>query len=351
MAKKALKVLYIFAGERKKQEKLWRSGEHPDTCFLGLNHLKNFGVEAEYLENKTINYIRRKNFNLANLFYLFKLKNYEVVFLGGSLSLVFLAKVIFKFSKPKFVFFNTYFTNLLNRNRQGLKAGIIRRAIGSLDAIICPSEAQRNFLIKEGFDENKIFFIPTGVDVDFIGSYPAPKTSKDFVLSVGKDMGRDYKTLIEAVKNTAVNLKIVALARNLTDLILPANVSCQSLPFLELLPLYKNCQFVVIPTKKQGNFNGSDCSGHLALLDAMASGKAIIASERETLADYITDGVHGLIVEPENSEALKKAILKLLENHELAAEMGRRSREKAERLLSTKDFAENLAKIFKKIAE
>lgn len=352
MPDKKLKVLYIFAGERKKKEELWRKGEYPDTEFWGINYLKDFSIEAEYIENKAINFIRRKSFNLFNLFFVFKIRKYDIVFLSGSLSLVFLAKIILKFSKPKIIFFNTYFTNLLERNRSGLKARMIRKTIASLDAIICPSKAQKEFLIKEEFDGQKIYFIPTGVDVDFINSFPAINyEGEKFILSVGKDMGRDYKTLIEAVRHIDIKVKIVAFSRNVVGLDLPTNVSVQALPFIELLSLYRNCEFVVIPTKKQENIDGSDCSGHLVLLDAMAADKAIIASYRDTLNEYITNGIEGLIVEPENPEKLKEAIQKLLSNPQMALDMGRRAREKAKRELTTKIFAQNLASIFFKIAK
>ena len=353
MPDKKPKVLYIFAGERRKKEELRKRGEYPDTEFWGMNHLKDFGIEAEYIENKIINFIRKKSFNLFNLFYIFKIRKYDVVFLGGSLSLVFFAKVILRFANPKVIFFNTYLTNLLKRNRKGIKAMMVRRAIKSIYAIICPSRAQKEFLIKEGFSGEKIYFVPAGIDVDFFDSSPETQnTNKErFILSVGKDMGRDYKTLVEAVKNIDIKVKIVAFPRNVVGIDLPSNASIQVLPFIELLSLYRNCEFVVIPTKKQENIIGSDCSGHLVLLDAMAAGKAIIASDRDTLKEYIADGAEGLIVKPENVGELRKAIQKLLDNPQMAQDMGRRAKEKARRELTTKIFAQNLTRIFLETAK
>jgi glycosyltransferase involved in cell wall biosynthesis len=103
---------------------------------------------------------------------------------------------------------------------------------------------------------------------------------------------------------------------------------------------------VIISTKKENDFDGSDCSGHLVMLDAMASGKAIVASYRSTISDYITDGQEGILVEPKNKEALRREINKLLDDPQIAKDMGNRAREKANNLLTTEIFAKNLANIF-----
>ena len=351
-----VRVLYIFANERKQMEQEWQEGIMPDTYFIGLNHLQKFGVKAEYIENKIINFIRNKSFNLTNIFLLFKIRKYDIVFSGSSLMIVFLAKVIFRFRKPKFVWYNTFFTNLLKRNRNDLKGWIIRKSIGALDAIICPSQAQKDFLVKEGFSQDKIYFIPTGVDVDFIALRQKVLPDYDgekYILAVGRDMGRDYKTLIEAMRGLDIKLKIAALPRNFSGLDvnnLPENVEFLGfVPFNKLVGFYKNAEFVIISTKKEDDFDGSDCSGHLVMLDAMASGKALIASYRSTIGDYIKNGQEGILVEPGNQKELREVIEKLLKNPQLARDMGNKAREKAAEMLTTEIFAKNLAEIFDRI--
>lgn len=348
--------MYIFANERKQMERERQERIMPDTYFIGLNYLEKFGINAEYAENKIINFIRQRSFNLTNIFLLFKIRKYDIVFSGSSLMIVFLAKVIFRFRKPKFAWYNTFFTNLLKRNKAGLKNWIIRKSINSLDAIVCPSSAQKDFLIKEGFKKEKIFFIPTGVDVDFIISKQKALLDykgEKYILAVGRDMGRDYKTLIEVVRGLNIKLKIAALPRNFEKSVLenlPVNIEFLGfVPFGRLVEIYKNAEFVVISTKKENDFDGSDCSGHSVMLDAMASGKAIVASCRSTIIDYITDGQEGILVEPENIEKFLEAIKKLLDNPQLAKEMGARSREKSVKSLSTEIFAKNLAEIFNRI--
>lgn len=354
-AKPFLKVLYVFANERKEMEQEWLAGKMPDTYFIGLNHLKNFGIKAEYYENKLINFIRQKSFNLANVLLLFKIRKYDIIFSGSSLLIVFLAKVIFRFQKPKFIWYNTFLTNLVKRNDYGLKKWFVQKTINSLDAIVCPSQVQKDFLIKQGFAADKIYYIPTGVDVDFIQKQKnnLEPVKEKYILSVGKDMGRDYKTLIGAAKDLDIKVKIVALPRNFdkNDLNnLPPNVEFLGfVPFNKLVKLYLNAEFIVIPTKKESDLDASDCSGHYVLLDTMASGKAIVASHRSTIADYITNGQEGILVEPENPEKLKEAIKKLLDNPQMAKEMGKQALEKVKAEMTTRMFAESLTVVMNNI--
>ena len=352
MSNKRIKVLYIFAGERKGMEKQWQKEEMPDTYFIGLNYMKEFGIDAEYIENKLVNYLRNKNFNLANIILFFKIRKYDVVFSGASLLIIFLTKVIFRFSKPKFVCYNTFLTNLI-KNNTGVKAWIIRKTIKSIDAIVCPSKAQKDFLIKQGFSKDKIYFITNGVDVEFIRKKQAElsqEPKEKFILSVGRDAGRDYKTLVEAVKNLDIKVKIIALPRNLKGIDnLPANISVETLPFLKLVELYKQAEFIIIPTKKEENLQSADCSGQYVLLDSLASKQATIASKRSTIYDYVDDQKEAILVEPESPKQLKNAINYLLNNPKKAKELGINAFLRAKEQFTTKIFAKNLAQIFTKL--
>lgn len=334
----------------------WEAGKMPDSHLIGFNHLKDFGIEASYIENRALNYIRKKNFNLTNLFLLPVLFRYDVVFSGASLFLPLMAKVILRMKRPKFVWYNTFFTNTLKRNA-GMRWRLwaLRKTIASLDAIVCPSTAQRDFLIAQGFDPAKIFFVPNGIDIEFMKKKLSESESLSsdetpFILSVGKDNGRDYQTLVEAVKGLPIEVRIVALPRNLERVAnIPPNVKILGfVPFPKLVELYKEALFVVIPTKGEQHLDASDCSGQYVLLDAMSVGKGIIASARETLSDYFADQGEGLVVPAEDSSALRKAIERLLSDQAFIARLGERAKMKSE-LYTTRSLAENLAGLFKKI--
>jgi glycosyltransferase involved in cell wall biosynthesis len=75
--------------------------------------------------------------------------------------------------------------------------------------------------------------------------------------------------------------------------------------------------------------------GHpLAVLEAMAAGKPIVATTVGGLAEAIEDGVSGLLVPPGDADALAEAVVSLLRDPERAARLGREARRALEERFS-----------------
>jgi glycosyltransferase involved in cell wall biosynthesis len=68
-----------------------------------------------------------------------------------------------------------------------------------------------------------------------------------------------------------------------------------------------------------------------ALLEAMAMGKAVVASDVAGVPEVVEPGVSGLLVPPEDHMALEKALSRLFEDRGLAARLGRAARETVEK--------------------
>jgi phosphatidylinositol alpha-mannosyltransferase len=67
----------------------------------------------------------------------------------------------------------------------------------------------------------------------------------------------------------------------------------------------------------------------IVLLEAMAMGKPIVATNIEGYNSVLTHGAEGLLVPPKNEEALARALVSLLTNEPLRQEMAARARLKA----------------------
>ncbi|MDP3763194.1 MAG: glycosyltransferase family 4 protein [bacterium] len=347
-----LRVLYLFAGQRRKLYEEYKKGKASDIHLVGFNRMADYGIEATFLENRLTEFLRKISFNLTQLPVLFRLRSCDVIFSGSGLLTLFFVKYVFRFKKPKWVIYNTYLTNLLKRNRQGLKSWIIRKAVFSADAIVSPSLAQQDFLKNAGLPPEKNYYVPYGIDHAFYDKDTrVSEISERYIFSSGRDVGRDYKTLIEAVKGLPVRLIIAALPRNLKNVgELPPNVNVLYLKRTETQPFLKKAEFVVTTTIPEEKMAGSDCSGQYSLLESMSYAKAVITTARATLTGYFTAGEHGLIVTSENVAELKEAIMLLWNDPQKAKTMGEAARNKVRSQFAMEIFARKLAEIFREVA-
>lgn len=80
------------------------------------------------------------------------------------------------------------------------------------------------------------------------------------------------------------------------------------------------------------------------LIEAMAASKPIVASQVGGIVDLVQDGVNGILVPPKNSDALCSGILKLLDNRDLAEQLGVHGRK---RVYSDFDVSTGIRKIEK----
>ena len=85
----------------------------------------------------------------------------------------------------------------------------------------------------------------------------------------------------------------------------------------------RQADLFVLPSRSEGFSN--------ALIEAMANGLPMVATDVGGNAEAVQDGVSGFIVPPGSAPALAEAILRLLSSPEAASEMGRSARERVER--------------------
>ncbi|QVM83125.1 glycosyltransferase family 4 protein [Novosphingobium decolorationis] len=68
------------------------------------------------------------------------------------------------------------------------------------------------------------------------------------------------------------------------------------------------------------------------ILEAMATGRAVITTDMPGCREPIVDGENGYLVEPRDAEALRAAMMRFVEEPERAATMGARARDLAEKV-------------------
>jgi glycosyltransferase involved in cell wall biosynthesis len=107
--------------------------------------------------------------------------------------------------------------------------------------------------------------------------------------------------------------------------------ACSNISVIDFMPniwcVWDCCDIAVVPSTEPEPFG-------LVAIEAMASGKPVVAAGHGGLLDIIDDGVTGLLFEPGNAEALADSLLYLIENPVLRASMGRMGRERQTSLFS-----------------
>jgi glycosyltransferase involved in cell wall biosynthesis len=85
--------------------------------------------------------------------------------------------------------------------------------------------------------------------------------------------------------------------------------------------------------------------------EAMAAGKAVVASNVGGIPEQVVDGLNGRLVPPKDAGALASAILDLIGNPELLSAYGKASRRRAEELFGMDAFISAYEKLFQKMAD
>ncbi len=317
--------------------------DYPDTQFYGLNHLSKFGIDAEFKEPQ-----KALGFRLRHFLMYFTARKYDVVFGSSILYMAFWKKFIP--TKTKFVLLNISLGRTIAANKHKFfKRKIIYRLLKSIDAVVCLTNIQKEYLEKSApFFKGKVYVVPLGVDTIYYK--PAYEGRKNYILSVGRDNGRDYKTVVETARLVPEEeFHIVCSERNMKSAEnVPENVKIfYDLPLAEVTQKYREAKMLLLITHDDNFLDGSDCSGQTVLLDAMASGLPVIASKKKYLADYAKDGEEILLVDFYSPVNIKEKINVLNNSGELRQKIAAAARKKAENELSTEKMAKKLATVFK----
>ncbi|MFA6131762.1 MAG: glycosyltransferase family 4 protein [Patescibacteria group bacterium] len=214
-----------------------------------------------------------------------------------------------------------------------------------IDRYIVSTNFVKGELIKKGFEAWKICLLPFGIDAKKIT--PAIGWDHGYVLFVGRLVEeKGVWPLLRAAKQLPqINFKFVGTGpeeERLKQAAEPlSNVEFVGFASGEALwNLYRGARCVVVPSLWQEVFG-------LVVLEAMAAGKPVIASNIGGLPETVVDRVTGLLVQPGSVPELTEAIERLFHDHGLAREMGFAGRERVLKDFTMEKHYEGLMEIYK----
>jgi glycosyltransferase involved in cell wall biosynthesis len=99
--------------------------------------------------------------------------------------------------------------------------------------------------------------------------------------------------------------------------------------------------FMFTPKRKEGL--------GLVLLEALASGKPVVATDVGGIATVVKDGVNGFLVQPSRSKLLIEPTLRLLKDKGLYQEMSHAGREMVVQKFSINGMTERVLELYKEV--
>ncbi|HQP91864.1 MAG TPA: glycosyltransferase family 4 protein, partial [Candidatus Omnitrophota bacterium] len=242
---------------------------------------------------------------------------------------------------------------------------ILEKVLPNLsDTVSVASKNLKNMAIRAGKKDQGIFWAPVGADLNKFNpcvdnQQVRSKMGIDgpFILYVGQLHGAQYvdillrSALIVREKRPDARFVVVGDGFMREDLIkmrdemgLKKEVIFTGPVLHDQIPFYVASADVCVAVFKDTKV--TRCKSPLKIVEYMASGKAIVASNVGEIP-YMLGGC-GLLTEPGDEKSLAQGILKLTEDPFLRLEMGRCARRRAETFYSWKNTACNLQNAYEK---
>jgi glycosyltransferase involved in cell wall biosynthesis len=216
-----------------------------------------------------------------------------------------------------------------------------------IDRFITPSNFLKAKLMQGGFDPARIENVPNFVDLSGYAGLP----EKDYFCYIGRlshEKGLDI--LIRAMARLDEGrLLIVGRGPDEEDLKeLAAELGTRRVEFAgfqsgaELERILADSQFVVLPSRWYENLP-------FAIMEAFASSKPVVASRIGGIPEMVDDGINGLLFPTGDVDALAASLRRMLGDRRMREEMGRRGREKAERLYEREAHYAQLDRVYRAV--
>ncbi|MCL5773574.1 MAG: glycosyltransferase family 4 protein, partial [Firmicutes bacterium] len=222
--------------------------------------------------------------------------------------------------------------------------------------IICVSNAVKTHMLSMNFPAEKLEVIYNGIDLDYfktlnnevsasrrqfplvgVVSSLLPSKGQSFFLKSARLVLDKFPGVFFLVAGGGPELK------NLEKLAEELNLG-SSVIFTgykeDIREVFESLDIFVFPTLEE--------AFGLVALEAMAYSKPVAGFRVGGVQEVVDDGQTGFMVDREDSEALAGAILKFLENPELAKKMGAEGRKRAETFFSVNTMADNYIELYRK---
>jgi glycosyltransferase involved in cell wall biosynthesis len=221
----------------------------------------------------------------------------------------------------------------------------------------------REYLIESGFGEHQIVHVPNGVDAtayEDVAAHrahrppPAPDDALTVVCSARLSYQKGQDVLLQAWRIVQERLSTARLIlagegpqrpefEHLTANLGMADTVAFAGLVSDMRGLLASAHAFALPSRSEGMSN--------ALLEAMAAGLPCVATRVSGSEDAIVEGQSGLLVPPEDPEALARALIAILTDHERARALGREARARILQRFDQRRVLDELIQLYASLAK
>jgi glycosyltransferase involved in cell wall biosynthesis len=252
----------------------------------------------------------------------------------------------------------------LGTTLHGLRHWALRRLFCWSDCVVANSEAARQNLLMAGVSARLVHVVRNGVDLKRFSSNGHQASARlrwgwreeELLIGVIANLRpeKGHATLLKAVPTVVKRFPqahfliagpdplkqgehLRAMASNLSSHVSFLGDCCEVPELLAALDIF------VLPSLSESLPN--------ALMEAMSAGRPVIASAVGGCSELVVHGQTGMLVPPQDPEALAQQIVRLLEEPELRERLGRAARKRAESEFDIKKAVERLETIYDELLE
>jgi glycosyltransferase involved in cell wall biosynthesis len=213
------------------------------------------------------------------------------------------------------------------------------------DLIVTPSSITSEYLQSRGITTNKIRVIPNGVDLKVFTNEKSQTTNDKLqmiyfgTLSPWQGVNLAVESLALINREFPACLTIIGQARDyqintIKQLALKLGVADRlnilaPMPQTQLVEHIHACDVILAPLMPSDRNLVQGCCP-LKILEGMATGTPVIASDLPVVRELGEDGVHFLLVKPGSAKSIKDAVLRLQNHPELAMQLAVNARQRIE---------------------
>lgn len=193
---------------------------------------------------------------------------------------------------------------------------------------ICASSLTKQSLLTEGVNENKVKVIPYGVDITRFPFFNREtlEGNKFNVLFIGSLNQRKGITYLLDALNLLENVRLFIVGRGIFDQKLLEGYSFE----IEVFQNISNERLIEVMHKSNCFVLPSILEGFgQVILEAMATGLPVIASENTAAVDIIDHGNDGFVVPIRDSKSIADILFSLSEDKNYALNIGKEAHKKA----------------------